>query len=200
MFVVNSKSKLDLLNRENWVAIIGSRKASKEELETAYRLAQVCVKKGKIVVSGLAEGVDSYAHRGAIDAGGKTIAILSTSKEESIYPKTNQDLAKRIIENGGLIHPYEKPSPNEWGMKGFNTFQKRLVERDLIVAKMCPVIVSVQDEDTEITGGTKWATSYGIKYGKKVFRIDNNFIFHENPKVENRSIWWIPEFDVSKIV
>ena len=119
-----------LQDKENFVAIIGSRKANKRELKIAYSLSGKLVQKGYIIVSGLALGVDTYAHKGAIDGKGKTIAIVSTSPGEPIYPKENQNMANRIKNNGCIIYPYNKPA--KWG-KGFNQFQKKINRKRCII-------------------------------------------------------------------
>lgn len=80
------------------VAIVGTRQASEKGLRDAYRLAYELVKKGVVVVSGLAKGIDSQAHRGAIAGGGNTIAVLGTPLSQ-FYPKENRDLQLEIMKN-----------------------------------------------------------------------------------------------------
>lgn len=189
-------TSVDLLSRENWVGIIGSRNASLEELKTAYLLAQRCVRKGKVVVSGLALGIDTEAHKGAIDAGGKTIAVVSTSEKQDIYPKENSQLALKIKECGSIIYPYKTVPKYE---KGFSVFQKRLIERDILVAYLCPTIIVVKEDDTPIKGGSKWAMQYGKKYQKQLFRYDTNKVFHEAPEIEECKTWWVPELNIEAV-
>lgn len=190
--------EMDFKNRDNWVAIIGSRNASKRELEIAYRLGVACAKKGKIVVSGLAKGIDGAGHKGAIDGGGKTIAIVSTPIGVSIYPPENKDLSERIKENGCIIYPFKTKAKYVKG--GMSQNVKRLMERSILNAYVCPNIVIVKDADTIITGGTKWATNYGMEIGHNVFRLDNNFKFHKNPPVEESKSWWLREMNIPKIL
>lgn len=172
-------------NIEDCVAIIGPRKASKEEYDVAYHLAQKVVQKGKIVVSGLAEGIDTYAHQGAIDAGGKTIAILSTSEDEPIYPKSNKQLAEKIKNNGCLIYPFELSAKEADKRFGKIKHKKqryilRLLERDILLASICPYIMAVSEK--RVTGGTRWGMNYGLlfnhsvqQFGKEGRAIDLNF-------------------------
>src|SRR5215210_8650345 len=68
------------------VSVVGSRKASPGGLETARRIAKKLVEHGVIIISGLAEGIDTAAHESAIDNGGKTIAVLGTPLNK-FYPK-----------------------------------------------------------------------------------------------------------------
>ena len=92
--------------RPKTVAIVGSRHNTRYGEEIAYKLAYELAKKDVIIVSGLAYGIDSIGHRGCLDAGGKTIAVLGTPIDQ-IYPKTHLSLAKEIIEkNGAIISKY----------------------------------------------------------------------------------------------
>ena len=89
-------------NRLKCVAIVGSRKNTSYGKEVAYKAAYEAAKAGAVVVSGLAYGVDSIAHRGALDAGGITVAVLGTPINE-IYPKEHTSLAREIIEKDGAV-------------------------------------------------------------------------------------------------
>jgi DNA processing protein len=187
--------EMDLINRSKWVAIIGSREGSAKELNAAYNLAKTCVNKGYIVVSGLAKGIDAYAHRGAIESGGNTIAIVNTPIEQAIYPKENQRLAEDIRKVGCIIHPFDTYAREDKAEKPSH-FTKRLLERDRLLAWLCPVIVAVKDAEI-VTGGTRYAVKYGLEYGKKVFRYDSNMQFHEEPHHEKCNIWWDMELNLN---
>ncbi|MCQ4924945.1 DNA-protecting protein DprA [Tissierella carlieri] len=182
-----------LLYKDKFVAIIGPREANDEELKAAYSISKYLVSKGYIVISGLASGVDTFAHRGAIDGNGKTIAILSTSLNESIYPKENICLSNKIINNGLVIFPYKDPAV--WG-KGFGQPQKRLIERNILAAYICPKIIAVSDNNT-IVGGTAWALNYGNDFRKEIWRMDSKLNFHRYPRYEEKQIWWEMELDLS---
>jgi len=75
-------------------AIIGSRKASEKALDVASEISKTLVKKKVIIVSGLAEGIDTAGHRAAIDAGGKTVAVLGTPLDQ-VYPEEECSAAGR---------------------------------------------------------------------------------------------------------
>jgi|SRR5919108_99040 DNA processing protein len=77
-------------------AIIGSRRASEKGLDVAAKIATTLVKKAVIIVSGLAEGIDTAAHRAAIKAGGRTVAVLGTPLDRT-YPKKNESLQNEIM-------------------------------------------------------------------------------------------------------
>jgi DNA processing protein len=79
-------------------AVIGSRKASSEGLKAASDIARTLAKRGVIIVSGLAEGIDTSAHKTAIEEGGHTIAVLGTPLDR-VYPKENFQLQDVIMHN-----------------------------------------------------------------------------------------------------
>lgn len=84
-----------VLSRGVRVSIVGSRKASPDGLKRTSKLATRLVERGIIVVSGLAEGIDTSAHRAAMDTGGRTIAVLGTPLE-TFYPPANRSLQEEI--------------------------------------------------------------------------------------------------------
>jgi predicted Rossmann fold nucleotide-binding protein DprA/Smf involved in DNA uptake len=187
---------IDLKQRDNWVAIIGTRHPTEAERNASYELGMRCARQGKVVVSGLAIGIDGKAHQGAIDAGGKTIAIVSTPIFQDIYPEPNIDLSNRILENGCILFPFETRDSK----KIKDQFNNRLRERDLLVAYVCPTIVIVKDSATIITGGSRWATNYGYRYNKKILRYDSQKIFHENPLVNKKEEpKWIMELNIEEV-
>ena len=88
--------------RPRTVAIVGARHNTAYGQEVAYKLAYELARRGVIIVSGLAVGIDSIAHRGCLDAGGTTVAVLGTPIDK-IYPKQHTKLAAEIIERGGAV-------------------------------------------------------------------------------------------------
>ena len=92
------------------VAIVGSRRATPFGLELAERLAGDLAARGITVVSGLARGIDSAAHRGALEARGRTIAVLG-SGVDVVYPPENRRLAARIAERGALVSQFATGAP-----------------------------------------------------------------------------------------
>ena len=84
------------------LALVGSRNASATGLELAQEFAQALALHGLAITSGLALGIDGAAHRGAINAGGKTIAVIATGIDET-YPRRHNKLAEEIVASGGAI-------------------------------------------------------------------------------------------------
>lgn len=87
---------VSLLRERARVSVVGSRKASPEGVARARKLTKLLVERGVVVVSGLAEGIDTAAHTAAIEAGGKTIAVIGTPLDK-VYPKQNRQLQDRLM-------------------------------------------------------------------------------------------------------
>ncbi len=87
------------------LAIVGSRNPTANALETAIEFARGLSRRGHTITSGLASGIDGAAHRGALKAGGQTIAVLG-SGVDVIYPKSHCQLAEDIVQNGALVSEY----------------------------------------------------------------------------------------------
>jgi hypothetical protein len=189
--------ELDFSDPSNFVAVIGSREATREERVAAFNLGRSLAKAGLTVVSGLARGIDTEAHLGALSAEvhtPKTLAILSTSPKEKIYPPENQWVLDKIKEQGAILYPYPKSAP--WTKERFGPKQRRLAERSVMQAVIPSTIYVVSDSDY-IVGGTRWALNYGVYLGRNVFRYDSSEKVHPNPefKVEKRLITWDMELN-----
>jgi DNA processing protein len=100
----------DLLKLGARVSIVGSRDASPQGLRRAAKLSRELVAAGVYVVSGLARGVDGAAHRAAMDAGGRTIAVLGTALDQ-VYPPEHADLQQRIIAEHVAVSQFENGTP-----------------------------------------------------------------------------------------
>ena len=116
------------------VAVVGARRATPEGLEIAYELALGLAAAGVTVVSGLARGIDTAAHRGALAAGGRTLAVLGSGLGR-VYPLRNVGLAERIVSQGALISEF---SPETEPRR--HTFP----QRNRIVTGLSEAVVVVQ--------------------------------------------------------
>lgn len=107
----------DLLETDQYcMAIVGTRRATPYGIRMAEQFGRELAARGITVVSGMASGIDSAAHRGAIEAGGRTIAVLGNGVDV-VYPPQNGELMDRIIANGCVISQFSmgtKPSPGHF--------------------------------------------------------------------------------------
>ena len=149
--------------RPKTVAIVGSRHNTRYGEEVAYKLAYELAKNDVIVISGLAYGIDSIAHQAALDAGGKTIAVLGTPINE-IYPRSHESLAREIIKKDGAIiseyAPKEKYYPK-------STFLKR----NRLISGLSDAVVVVEAADRS---GTLNTAAHALSQGKDVYAVPGN--------------------------
>jgi DNA processing protein len=91
---------------DDWaVAVIGTRRASAYGRQVTRQLAGALARSGITIVSGLARGIDSEAHRAALEAGGRTIAVMGCGVDR-VYPPENRGLAREILERGAIVSDY----------------------------------------------------------------------------------------------
>jgi DNA processing protein len=137
------------------VAIVGSRKATQAGIATATEIASALADIGSPVVSGLAEGIDSAAHAGALSAGGHTVAVMGTGLGR-VFPAANESLAERISQHGALVTQF----PPEFGPTK-TTFPAR----NALIAGLSDISVLV--EMTEHSG-TRIEADCALTQGKMV--------------------------------
>ncbi len=106
--ILTYDGKLDSLSP--CISIVGSRKATTYGLNTAEHLASRLTKHGFTIVSGMARGIDSAAHIGALSSGGKTIAVLGSGLNK-IYPRENKNLYLKIRDNGAVLSEFKLDAP-----------------------------------------------------------------------------------------
>ncbi|MDR0561197.1 MAG: DNA-processing protein DprA [Spirochaetaceae bacterium] len=116
------------------LAMVGTREPSPPALLQAYDIAKALGRRGIPVISGLAKGIDSMAHRGNADGGGQTMAVLGSGLDE-IYPAINRALARRIIEQGGALLSEYPPGtkPRKWHFPARNRIISALARGTVIV-------------------------------------------------------------------
>src|SRR5580658_6963475 len=101
--------RLDVL-KDPPLAVVGSRRATAGGRDTAFELSRALAARGLVIASGLAEGIDTAAHRGALIAQGLTLAVLGTGIDRT-YPDSNQTLSEQIMSGGALVSPFPLGTP-----------------------------------------------------------------------------------------
>lgn len=151
-------------NRVPTVGIVGSRRNTRYGEEVAYKLAFEVAKRGGIVVSGLAYGIDSIAHKGAVDAGGITIGILGT-EIENIYPKAHINLARKIIDlNGAIMSEWREGDELYPGKTSF-------LMRNRLISGLSDVVVVVE---AATKSGSLNTAMHALEQNKKLFAVPGN--------------------------
>lgn len=140
------------------VAVVGSRRATSYGVEIAQRLGFELAARGITVVSGLARGIDSAAHRGALDAGGRTIAVLG-SGVDVIYPPENRRLAARIIESGAVVSQFAP---------GTRPMAYHFPERNRVIAGLSLSVVVVEAAEKS---GALITAGFAAELGREVMAM-----------------------------
>jgi len=149
-------------HRRPAVAIVGTRKPTAYGREVTTRLATDLAKRGVVIVSGMALGVDALAHRAALDAGGMTIAVQANGLAQ-LYPATNKQLGEAIIHGGGaIVSEYEPTVPAR-------DFQ--FLERNRIVSALSDAVLITE---AAAKSGTLNTASHALEQNKEVFVIPGN--------------------------
>jgi DNA processing protein len=123
------------------VSIVGTREISEEGIRRANRLSRELAHHGIVVMSGLAKGVDSVAHKAAIEAGGKTAAVIGTPLDRA-YPAENAELQTEIYTHHLLISPF--------GV-GEEVYRSNFPTRNRVMALLSDATVIVEASDTSGT-------------------------------------------------
>ena len=146
------------------ISIIGCRQASDYGKKVAFEFAYQLAKKGIIIVSGLAKGIDIYIHLGAVKAQGKTVAVLGSGFHH-IYPKEHQKYCNQILKAGGaIITEYE---PNKTPQK------MHFPARNRIISGLSQGVLVVEAKEKS---GTLITVDYALEQGREVFVIPGNIL------------------------
>lgn len=140
------------------VAIVGTRRASHYGLELARKLAFDLASLGITVVSGLASGIDTAAHQGALEAKGKTIAVFGCGLD-TIFPAANRGLAKEIEQNGALVSEYAFGSP---------TSKTNFPRRNRIISGLSLGTIVIEGD---YKSGAMITAKYALDQGREVFAL-----------------------------
>ncbi len=153
------------------VAIVGTRRMSSYGRQAAERLAEGLVQAGVCVVSGMAAGIDSAAHRGALEAGGRTVAVWGTGLQE-VYPASNRSLAQRIYASGAVVTEYPL------GMRGI---PENFPQRNRIISGLSRGTVVVE---APRQSGALITARYALEQNREIMAVPGD-VFAETSRGTN---------------
>ncbi len=140
------------------IAVVGSREMTPRGETLTKKFVKEFVKKGYTIVSGLARGIDTVAHKTALKEKGRTIAVLGSGLD-IIYPSENKNLSEEIIKHGALVSPY----PNST-----KPFPKNFLARNRIIVELSKAVLVVEGRRRS---GTLSTASWAANAGTEVFAI-----------------------------
>ena len=176
-----------LKNHTNFnFAIIGTRNPKLSSIDMSYKISKFLVTEGIetidtaphniSIVSGLAKGIDTAAHKGCLDGNGHTLAVVGHGLD-TIYPKENRELAKKIIKQKGTIiseYPF-----------GAKAERFRLIERDRIQALLSHIVILI---DSNVDGGSMHTIEAAKKMGREIWCYDIPASGNQKVISENKDI------------
>ncbi len=140
------------------VAVVGTRSATLHGLRDAHEIGAFLARSGVTVVSGLAIGIDSAAHEGALDAGGGVVGVVATGLDV-VYPRRHARLFDRVRRNGLLVSEYDfGTQPVRW----------RFPVRNRIIAALADVVVVVE---ATASGGARITAGFALDYDRTVLAM-----------------------------
>ncbi len=150
------RGKLPNIDENVLIACVGKRRCSPAGAQTAYKLGMELVHGGAIVVSGMASGIDSAAQKGAISAGGHTIAVLGCGIDR-VYPPENKELMEKIAATGTIITEYAP---------GTDPLGRNFPIRNRIISGLCQGTVVVE---ADYKSGSLITANDALKQGRDIF-------------------------------
>lgn len=168
------KGNLDLLKDEKMIAVVGTRNCSEYGKICCENIVKKLTQAGVTIVSGLALGVDSIAHKECLENNGRTIAVIGTGVD-IVYPASNIFLWKKIEENGLILSEFEL---------GTKPFKQNFPQRNRIIAGLTRATIVIESKEK---GGSLITADMALEYGRDIYAVPSN-IFNENSKGCNNLI------------
>lgn len=156
-YSLHLKGRSDLF-KNKIVAIVGSRKSSAYGNEVAYKVGKILSNHGYTVISGLAKGIDTYAHKGALEGKGSTIAVIGSGLDY-IYPKENTKLFLDISKEGLIISEF---------YLGTKPINYNFPRRNRIISGLCDFLIVIEATHKS---GSLITVNHAIKQGKDVLAV-----------------------------
>ena len=155
------RGNIDLLSEKS-IAIVGCRDCTEYGQNISKKLAYDLSKNDFCIVSGLARGIDKFAHLGALEANGKTVAVIGNGLD-NIYPYENKNLCERIIQNNGLI-------VTEY-IIGTKPSKMNFPARNRIISGLSDGVIVVEAKEKS---GALITAEFALEQGKEVFAVPGN--------------------------
>lgn len=153
---------LDDLTGVPILAVVGSRKVTPYGREATRSLVRELAGHGVVIVSGLAFGVDSVAHEAALEAGGRTIAVLPSGLDK-IYPASHTNLAKQIVDSGGTLISEYAPE--------FEPRKENFIARNRLIAGLAQGVLITEAAQRS---GSLHTANFALEQGKTVLAVPGN--------------------------
>ena len=154
----------ELLPEDTWaVSIVGTRRVTPYGRQVTEEIASFLAANGITVISGLARGVDSFAHNAALKAGGRTLAVLGSGVDR-IYPPENRALAEQIFERGAVLSDYAPGTSPE---------SSNFPPRNRIISGLSLAVVVVEAGETS---GALITAEFAAEQGREVFAVPGNIL------------------------
>jgi DNA processing protein len=158
---------------KNWlsrpkVAVVGSRKMTAYGHHITEKLVTELSRRGVIIISGLAYGIDVTAHKAALAARGATVAVLPSGLD-SVYPAAHFHIARQIAETGTLITEYAQGTP---------TYPANFIARNRLISGLCDVLLITE---AALKSGSLHTARFALEQGKTVMAVPGNI---NNPSSE----------------
>ncbi|MBN1536076.1 MAG: DNA-processing protein DprA [Anaerolineales bacterium] len=151
-----------LLLEDEWaVAVVGTRRVTPYGRQIAEQVATTLAHSGVTVISGLAHGVDAIAHQAALNAGGRTVAVLGCGVDR-IYPPNHRNLSERICAHGALLSDYALGTPPE---------AVNFPPRNRIISGLSMAVVVVEASERS---GALITAQFAAEQGREVFAVPGN--------------------------
>jgi len=178
------------------VAVVGTRKATAYGREVVSRIVTGLVMNGVTVVSGLARGIDSYAHRAALEAGGRTIAVLGSGLDQ-VYPWENKKLADDIVRSGALVSEYPLGTRPE---------ARNFPPRNRIITGLSLAVVVIE---ADMKSGALISAGFAAQQGREVMAVPGsilsptsagtNYLIQQGAKLISRVEDILEELDIDRV-
>lgn len=159
--VLYTKGCYDLRDMDRSIGMVGTRRCTRYGRSVTEQIAEELADRSVVIISGMARGIDTHAHIGALNAGGFTIAVLGCGVDV-IYPPENKQLYGQIMESGAILSDF---------FPGTKPNAINFPARNRIISALSMGIVVVESAEK---GGALITTDFALEHGKEVFAVPGN--------------------------